>query len=66
MVQVEVTDSGVKYNPLTKPDPDTESPLRKRGKGGMGIYLTKKIMDEIEYEYKDGCNHLTMRKRYVL
>jgi sigma-B regulation protein RsbU (phosphoserine phosphatase) len=65
-VQIEVTDSGVKYNPLTKPDPDTKSPLRKRGKGGMGIFLAKKIMDEMDYEYKDGCNHLTMRKKYVV
>ena len=63
-VQIEVTDSGVKYNPLTKPDPDTKIPLKKRGKGGMGIFLAKNIMDEMEYEYKDGCNHLTMRKRY--
>ena len=65
-VLIEITDSGVMYNPLTKPDPDMEIPLKKRGKGGMGIYLAKKIMDEMDYEYKDGCNHLTMRKRYVV
>ena len=40
--------------------------MKERGKGGMGIDLAKKIMDEMDYEYKDGCNHLTMRKRYVV
>ena len=30
--------------------------------GGLGIYMAKKLMDEIEYEYRDGKNILTLRK----
>ena len=30
--------------------------------GGLGIYMVKKIMDEVSYEYMDGQNILRMRK----
>ncbi|MBQ7443940.1 MAG: ATP-binding protein, partial [Bacteroidaceae bacterium] len=31
--------------------------------GGLGIYLVRQLMDSINYEYADGCNVLTLRKR---
>ncbi len=55
-------DSGVPYNPLEKEDPDITLGLEDRGIGGMGIYLVKKTMDSMDYEYKDGCNVLTITK----
>ena len=30
--------------------------------GGLGIYMVKKTMDAVSYEYKDGCNILTIKK----
>ncbi|MCR4622841.1 MAG: ATP-binding protein [Clostridiales bacterium] len=55
-------DSGVPYDPLAKPDPDVTLSAKERQIGGLGIFMTKKLMDEVAYEYKDGHNVLTLRK----
>ena len=56
------TDHGRPYNPLEKEDPDVTLSAEERKIGGLGVYMTKKIMDEVTYEYKDQCNRLTIRK----
>lgn len=55
-------DNGKPYDPLAKPDPDIKLSLSERKQGGLGIFLTKKFMDEVSYEYKDGQNILTLKK----
>lgn len=55
-------DNGQPYDPLAKPDPNLNIPLRERKKGGLGIFMVKKTMDDVSYEYKDGQNILTIRK----
>ena len=61
-VTVTMSDSGVPYDPLSKEDPDISAPAEDRQAGGLGIYLTKKLMDDMSYVYKDGKNVLTLRK----
>ena len=72
-VRVEVTDDpitviitfidhGVPYDPLKKADPDITLSAEERDIGGLGIYIVKKSMDDITYEYKDGQNILTIKK----
>ena len=56
-------DSGTPYNPLEKEDPDISLPAEERPIGGLGIFMVKKSMDAVEYEYIDGTNNLTMRKK---
>ena len=55
-------DHGIPYNPLEKADPDVTLPAHKRKIGGLGIFMVKKVMDELSYEYKDGQNIMTIRK----
>ena len=55
-------DSGVQYDPLAKPDPDITLSASDRNIGGLGIFMTKKSMDDISYEYKDNKNILTLKK----
>ena len=62
VLSVSFTDEGIPYNPLEKPDPDTSLPLDQRDIGGLGIYMVKKSMDDMKYEYKDGKNILTISK----
>lgn len=62
-VTITMTDCGMPFDPLAKEDPDTELPAQERGIGGLGIFMTKKLMDEVSYEYKDGRNILKMKKR---
>ena len=59
---ISFTDGGTPFNPLEKPDPDITLPAEKRPIGGLGIYLCKKLMDGVFYEFKDGCNVLTLIK----
>lgn len=57
------SDSGVAYNPLAKDDPDVTLSAEERQIGGMGIFMVKKLMDNISYEYMDGRNVLTVYKK---
>lgn len=61
-VVITFIDNGVPYDPLAKPDPDVTLSAEEREIGGLGIYMVKKSMDDIQYEYKDGKNILKIRK----
>ena len=56
-------DHGVPYNSLNKSDPDVTLPAVERSVGGLGIFLVKKLMDRITYEYTDGMNVLCIIKK---
>ena len=60
-VTITFMDHGVPYDPLQKEDPDITLSAEERGSGGLGIFMVKKTMDEITYEYKDGQNILRIR-----
>lgn len=62
-VVITFIDHGVPYDPLAKADPDVTLSAEEREIGGLGIYMVKKTMDAISYEYKDGKNILTLQKR---
>ena len=47
-----------------KPDPEKNRPLSLAKKGGLGIFLTKRFMDEVSYAYQDGKNVLTIKKNH--
>jgi anti-sigma regulatory factor (Ser/Thr protein kinase) len=55
-------DQGVPFNPLDRPDPDITLSAEDRSIGGLGIFLTKKYMDKVEYNYENGENVLTLKK----
>ncbi len=61
-VVVTFIDNGVAYDPLAREDPDVALTAEEREIGGLGIYMVKKSMDEISYEYKDGQNILRIKK----
>ena len=65
MLTILLKDAGVPFNPLAKPDPDVSLSAEDREIGGLGIFLCKQLMDDIEYKYEDGCNVLIMRKKVV-
>ena len=62
-VTITFIDNGVPYDPLAKADPDTTLSAEEREIGGLGIYMVKKSMDDITYEYKDGQNILKIKKK---
>ena len=62
VVTITFIDQGVPYDPLKREDPNVNLPAEERDIGGLGIFMTKKMMDDIQYEYKDGSNILTLIK----
>ena len=61
-VTIVLTDEGVRYDPTAKTDPDVSLSAEDRDIGGLGIYITKQFMEDVVYEYKNGRNHLKLRK----
>ncbi len=58
------TDGGKPFNPLEREDPDVTLPAEERKIGGLGIYIVKKTMDQMEYEYRKGSNRLRIVKKW--
>ncbi len=62
-IRIEIRDWGPKFDILAHPEPDLTLPLEHRGKGGLGIYLAKQLMDDILYTHDGGANTVTLVKR---
>lgn len=60
---IELRDRGIPYDPWSRKDPDFQVPFEERPIGGLGIYMTKRFMDHVEYRHEDGCNITVLRKR---
>ena len=58
------SDDGQPYDPTQKEDPDTSLSAEERSIGGLGIFMVKKTMDRVFYEYRDGRNILKLEKRW--
>ncbi|MDR2741897.1 MAG: ATP-binding protein [Treponema sp.] len=59
---MQFVDTGKHFNPLEKIDPDIGAPIENRSIGGLGIYITKKWMDSIQYDRVNDENRLTLYK----
>lgn len=64
-VDITFIDNGIPYDPLAKADPDVTLSAEERQIGGLGIFMVKKSMDDVKYEYLDGHNILTLKKGLV-
>ena len=64
ILTVIMRDRGKPFNPATVPEPNLSADLSERQIGGLGMYLMRKLMDEVTYEpsVQKG-NVLTMTKR---
>jgi anti-sigma regulatory factor (Ser/Thr protein kinase) len=62
-VTFRMTDKGVPFDPLKKPDPDITLSAQEREVGGLGIFIAKQTMDSLSYAYEKGENALTMMKK---
>ncbi len=60
-VQIRFEDNGTPFNPLEKAAPDITLDACAREAGGLGIYMVRTMMDDVEYEYAEGKNRLTIR-----
>lgn len=65
-VEIIFKDEGIPYNPLKKKDPDVTLSAGDRPIGGLGIYMVKKSMDHVSYDYKDGQNIFRIQKCWTV
>ncbi len=63
VAEIVFEDSGIPYDPLANKEPDVTLSAEEREIGGLGIFITRKTMDEVSYEYRDGKNILTLKKK---
>jgi len=61
-VRFTITDSGYPFDPTSVLEPDTTLDAQNRPIGGLGILLSRKLMDSISYVRKDGKNVLSLTK----
>ena len=64
-VRVEIIDDSKPYNILEQENPDISLSVEDKPIGGLGIFLIKKLMSNVDYYTKEGKNHLVMTKKLV-
>jgi len=65
-VSIVFADSGIRYNPLEKEDPDITLSAEERQIGGLGIFMVKKYMDEVLYDFVENKNIVTIIKKNMM
>lgn len=63
ILTLEFIDNGTKFNPILKEDPTQPNTIDEAQIGGLGIFLTKKMADELDYHHINGENHLKIIKK---
>lgn len=63
LLVIKISDKGVPFNPLDKEEPDLTLNADDRPIGGLGIFMIKKNVDDIKYDYIDGENVVTLYKK---
>lgn len=59
----EITDSGKAFNIIDHESPDIQTVIKEKRKGGLGLLLVRKIMDEIEFETNSTHNTCRLIKK---
>lgn len=61
-VVIQFLDGGVPFDPLAREDADLSPEAIEEREGGLGIFLVKQTMDDVQYSYENGKNILTIQK----
>ncbi len=62
-IYFKLVDEGIAFNPMETKKPDINEVIQKGGRGGFGIFISKKFMDDFSYERENGQNRVTMIKK---
>ena len=63
VLAVEISDDGVEFAPDSADDPDTSASIEDRPIGGLGIFLTRQMMDSFDYRRDEGRNIVRLTKK---
>ena len=59
-VSISVVDRGMPFDPTQHPEPDTSLTIEEREIGGLGIHLTRQMVDDLRYDRSGDENRLTL------
>lgn len=59
---VSLLDNGQTFDPTSYTEPDVREKIKKKKRGGVGVYLIKKLMDDVEYSQEGSRNKIRMSK----
>ena len=62
-VSVEYSDRGAAFNPLDAPEPDLAAPLMERQPGGLGVFMVRRVVQDLRYHRRGESNQITMTRR---
>lgn len=62
-IMIEVGDNGIAFNPLAHEDPEQPASIEEAKVGGLGLMMTKKFMDKVEY-VREGITNVTIVTKY--
>lgn len=62
-LKMEFIDDGIQFNPIESDSPDFPDSIDEAEIGGLGIHMVKNLADELDYEYENNENHLTIIKK---
>lgn len=62
---VQIIDAGIPFNPLEVAEPDVSLALEERKVGGLGLFLARKMVDDMRYRRHSGENILTLYKKKI-
>ena len=61
-IKIRLIDHGIQFQPEKIGSPDLKAPLSKRKPSGLGLFMMRKCMDEVSFDFSPGTNTLTMIK----
>ena len=64
-ISIQVIDNGTTFDPSSIENPDMEEHVKDGRRGGLGIYLIRQIMDEVDYHFLEGKNNVLCMSKYI-
>ena len=62
---ISITDEGTHFDPAKIPEPNVKDYYNQRRVGGLGMYLMKKMMDEVKYHTSTGNKNQVVLIKYL-
>lgn len=63
--EIKIKDNGKNFNPEALRPPDLKQNLSHHRRGGLGVYLMKKLMDKVEYNFTEGKSNEVSLVKYL-
>lgn len=63
--EISITDEGLHFNPNSIPDPDIKEYYKQKKVGGLGMFLMKKLMDDVKYSTSTGNKNQVVLVKYL-